>query len=127
MPASDLLEIEDARSSLEYWERRRNALPRYRRAARREARGMAMRWEERLRHAEQARFESSIAGRVLGALGLSGLWVLRSRLRRQSLVALSWSLVPRRLQLIAGGLVAAWLVTALVAVTAIAVLIAQAA
>ena len=88
---------------------------------------MAARWEERLRHAEQARFESSIAGRVLGALGLSGLWVVRSRFRRQSLVALSWSLVPRRLKLVAGGLVAALLMTAFVAVTAIAVLIAQAA
>jgi hypothetical protein len=41
--------LEDARSSLEYWQRRRKALPLYRRAARREAKEMTVRWQERVR------------------------------------------------------------------------------
>ena len=53
---------DDARSSLEYWERRRAALPVYRRAARREARDMAARWQDRLLAAEQARADFRLKG-----------------------------------------------------------------
>ena len=49
--------LDDARRSLEYWQRRQRNLPFYRRAARREAREMATHCEERVRAAEQARFE----------------------------------------------------------------------
>ena len=39
--------VEDARSSLEFWERRRRSLPLYRVSARREAKVMAGRWQVR--------------------------------------------------------------------------------
>lgn len=99
--------LEEARRSLEYWQRRRQALPVYRRAARREAREMAARWAERVTAAERVRFEASIPGRVLRALGLSQLVVRRPTKGR--VLALAWMLVPRRLKLVAAGLVAAWL------------------
>jgi hypothetical protein len=41
-------EIEEAREALEFWSRRTQRLPWYRRAARREARAMTARWRERL-------------------------------------------------------------------------------
>jgi hypothetical protein len=100
--------LEDARRSLEYWEQRRRALPVYRRAARREARELAERWSDRVRAAERARFEVSVAGRILGALGLS--YVRFAWPARRGLLAFAWLLVPRRMKLVAAGLLAAWLV-----------------
>jgi hypothetical protein len=41
-------EIEEAREALEFWSRRAQRLPWYRRAARREAEAMALRWRARL-------------------------------------------------------------------------------
>jgi hypothetical protein len=102
--------VDDARSSLEYWQRRRRALPVYRRTARREAREMASRWEERLRAAELARFESSLVGRMLSPLGISKLWLLRARFTKGGLVVLAWSFVPPKVKLVAAGVAAAWLV-----------------
>jgi hypothetical protein len=101
---------DDARSSLEYWERRRAALPVYRRAARREARDMAARWQDRLLAAEQARFEATLAGKLLIRLGISRLFLLRLRFTKLGLVALAWTLVPRKVKLVAGGVAAAWLI-----------------
>ena len=72
--------LEDARSSLEYWQRRRKALPLYRRSARREAKEMAVRWQERVRAAELARFEASTVGRLFARLGISSVWFSRARL-----------------------------------------------
>src|SRR4029079_4109183 len=100
--------LEDARRSLEYWERRRRALPFYRRAARREARELAERWTERVRAAERVQFESSVPGRILKALGLSYVPFLRPT--KRGLLAFAWMLVPRRIKLVALGLVATWLV-----------------
>ena len=105
--------LEDARSSLEYWETRQKALPLYQRRARREAREMAARWDERVRAAELARFESSFAGRLVARLGLSSAFVQRVRLTKWGVLALAWSLVPRRFKLVAAGVVAAWLLVAL--------------
>ena len=99
--------LEDARRSLEYWERRRRALPVYRRAARREARELAERWTERVRAAERAQFEASVPGRILRALGLSHI---PSGPSKRGLVAFGWMLVPRRIKVVAVGLVASWLV-----------------
>ena len=62
--------LEDARSSLAYWQERRRRLPVYQRSARREAREMAARWEGRVHEAELLRFESTVAGRILKAVGL---------------------------------------------------------
>ncbi len=100
--------LEDARRSLEYWQRRRRELPVYRRAARREARELAERWTERVRAAERVQFESSVPGRVLKALGLSYVRFLRPT--KPGLFAFAWMLLPRRIKLVALGLVATWLV-----------------
>jgi hypothetical protein len=113
--------IDEARSSLEYWQRRRQTLPLYRRSARREAEEMAVRWHARLRAAEDARFESSLLGRLLNALGISGLWLRRVRLTKRGLLLFAWAFVPRKMKLIAAGLAAAWLV--LLAVLTAAVIV----
>jgi hypothetical protein len=112
--------LEDARRSLEYWERRHRALPLYHRRARREAREMAARWDERVRAAERARFESSLAGRLVAWLGLSSAFVDRVRFTKRGLLFLAWALVPRRIKLVAGGVVAAWLIVAIAAIAALA-------
>jgi hypothetical protein len=115
--------LDDARRSLEYWERRRQSLRLHQRAARREAREMAARWEARVRAAERVHFESTVFGRILVAVGLSGLWAQRLALRKGRLLSVAWALMPRPLRLAAYGLVAAWL---LVAVLTVAVLAAVA-
>ena len=112
--------LEDARRSLEYWQERRRRLPVYQRAARREAREMAVRWEGRVREAELLRFEVTVAGRILKAVGLSRLYGRLLPLTKGRLLWLAWAVTPRRLKLVAGGLVAAWLLVSLVAVTALA-------
>jgi hypothetical protein len=105
--------LDEARSSLAYWQRRRRALPIYRRAARREASEMAARWQERVHAAEQMLFEATLLGRLLAYLGFSGLWVRRARVTKRRLLFLGWGLVPRKLKLVAGVMAAAWLVVAL--------------
>jgi hypothetical protein len=117
--------LEDARRSLEYWERRQKSLRLYQRRARREAREMALRWESRVRAAERVRFEATVAGRILAALGLLGLWTQRVRFGKQRLFFLALALTPRRLKLVAGGLVAAWLLTAVVTVAVLALVAAH--
>ena len=112
--------IDDARRSLEYWERRHKALPLYQRGARREAREMAARWDERVRAAEQAGFESSVVGRLVAWLGLSSAFVHRVRFTKSGVVVLAWALVPRRFKLIAAGVVAAWVLVAIGAFAALA-------
>jgi hypothetical protein len=116
--------LEDARSSLEFWQRRRRNLPLYRRAARREAKEMTIRWQETVRAAEQAEFESTPLGRLLAALGVSGLWLQRARLAQKGVVWLVWTLVFRKLKLIAAGVAAAGLILVF-AVVALIVVIAQ--
>ena len=96
--------LEDARSSLEYWRRRRKALPLYRRTARREAKEMASRWQERVRAAEWARFEASFAGRLLVRLGVSRLWLRRMQFAREAMVWLAWAVLMRKVRLVARGL-----------------------
>jgi hypothetical protein len=110
--------VDDARSSLEYWQRRREALPVYRRAARREAKEMAARWHDRLLAAEQVRFEASLAGRLLARVGISRLWLLRARFTKLGLISLAWSFVPRNVKLVAGGVAAAWLIMLAAGLTA---------
>src|SRR6476619_2808651 len=89
--------LEDARSSLEYWQRRRKALPLYRRADRREAKEMTVRWQERVRAAELARFEASPVGRLLARLGIS-----RARLASELTSWVVWAVLLRKFKLVLG-------------------------
>jgi hypothetical protein len=116
--------LEDARSSLEYWKRRRKALPLYRRAARREAKQMAIRWQERVRAAELALFEASLVGRLLAGLGLSSLWLRRVRFAKEALVWVSWVVVMRKVKLVVGGL-ALGLILVVATVAALVLVVAQ--
>ena len=86
---------------------------------------MALRWESRVRAAERVRFEATVSGRILAALGLSGLWMQRVRFGKQRLFFVAWALTPPKLKLVAGGLVAAWLLTAVVTVAVLAVVAAH--
>lgn len=75
----------EAREALRYWLDREARLPWHRRAARREARAMALAWQERLRRAELAALGD-------GPLGRLALWLTRPRPRvgtwvRRALVA----------------------------------------
>jgi hypothetical protein len=117
--------LEDARSSLDYWERRQRALPVYRRAARREAREMAARWATRVRAAERVRFEATLAGRVLVWLGLSRFFVGPVWFTKWRLISFAWVLVPSRIKLVAGALVAAWVIFAIATFAVIAAVLAQ--
>ncbi len=85
---------------------------------------MMVRSEDRLRAAELERFESSLLGRLLTALGVSSLWVRRMKSPKRGLLSLVWSLVPRKVKLVVGGLAAAWLIVA-VLLTAAAVSLLQ--
>ena len=116
--------LDEARGSLEYWQQRRRTLPLYRRAARREAREMAAQCEERVRAAEQARFESSPLGRLLTALGISNLWLRRMRSAERVFFWLAWAFVTRRMRFVAGGLAAVGLML-VVGVAALVVVFAQ--
>jgi hypothetical protein len=111
--------LEDARSSLEYWQRRRKALPLYRRSARREAKEMTARWQERVRAAELARFEASVAGRVLARLGISSIWFQRIQTASELLSWVAWVVVLRKVKLVVGSFVA---IAALVVIAFIVVL-----
>lgn len=117
--------LDDARRSLDYWRNRGNMLPVYRRAARREAREMASRWEERVRAAEQARFEASPIGRLVTGLGIPWRWLRLVRVGKRALLVLAWTLVPPRLKLFAGGVAAASLLLVFASITALALVIAQ--
>ena len=117
--------LDEAHSSLDYWRRRRRNLPLHRRAARREAKEMATRWEERVRAAEQARFEASPIGRLLTAVGIPGRRLRRARIEKRPLLLFAWALVPRSLKLFAGSLVAVGLVLVVGGVTALALVIDQ--
>ncbi len=114
--------LDDARRSLEYWQRRQGRLPIYRRAARREARAMATLCEERVRAAEQARFEASPVGRLLTALGISSLWLRRIRSAEPVLFWLAWAFVLRRMRLLAGALLGVALILMVGALAALLVL-----
>jgi hypothetical protein len=78
----------DARDSLIYWRDRRDALPRRRRRARREAQTMVLAWEQRLRSAEIERWGGGIVGRFAATIVV---------LRTVRPAALARRLVPRQL------------------------------
>jgi hypothetical protein len=113
--------LEDARTSLEYWQRRRKALPLYRRSARREAKEMAVRWQERVRAAELARFEASPVGRLLARLGISSIWFSRARLASELMSWVVWAVLLRKVKLVLGSVAALGILT----VVAFIVVLAQ--
>jgi hypothetical protein len=117
--------LADARRSLEYWERRRQTLPLYRRRARREAREMAGRWEDRVRAAERLRFESSPIGKLLAALGISSSWFLWLRFGRRGLRRTAWAIAPQKLKLIVGAVAATSLLVMIAAAAFVVFLLAQ--
>jgi hypothetical protein len=117
--------LADARTSLEFWRRRRKSLPIYRFAARREAKEMTTRCQEAVRAAERAEFESSPAGRLLAALGVSSLWLERARLARKVAFWLAWNVVFRKLKLVVGGIAAVGVILVAGVVVVIALAIGQ--
>ena len=86
---------------------------------------MTARWQEQVHAAERARFESSLAGRLLTALGLSSLWLGRMRLGKQGLFWLAWAVVPRRLRLFIGVLVGMAMIFVLGVLLLLAVAVVQ--
>ncbi len=86
---------------------------------------MTIRCRETVRAAEQAEFESTPLGRLLAALGISGLWLQRARLAKKVAFWLAWTLVFRKLKLVAGGVAAVGLIMVFAVVAALVVVIAQ--
>jgi len=117
--------LEDARSSLEFWQRRRKNLPFYRRAARREAKEMTVRWQKTVREAERAQFEATPVGRLLAWLGISGYWFERTHFARKAVVWVAWTLVFRKLKIVAGGIAAVGLLFVLAVFALLVLAIAQ--
>ena len=115
--------VEDARSSLEFWQRRHRSLPLYRVSARREAKVMAGRWQERVIDAELVRFERTFFGGLLKRMGVSRIWVQRGSVGRGIVFDLAWALLSRRMRPSGNGRAVAF-VAVLAVVTAL-VLIAQ--
>jgi hypothetical protein len=117
--------LDDAHRSLEYWQHRRKALPLYRRAARREAKEMATRWEGRVRAARIARFEASPVGRFFAGLGISTAWLRRVPMTKGGFFAILWAIVPPKVKLFAGAVAATWLLVALASVAVIVLVLSQ--
>jgi hypothetical protein len=84
--------------SLEYWRARAKQLSWYRIRARREARVMTQRWEQRVRAALFSQRGVSIGARVSAALLLGGISVQRLRLRTflvaMGVVAVAITILP---------------------------------
>ena len=112
--------LEDAQRSLEYWQARRKQLPFHRRSARREAKVMTVRWQERVRAAELARFEASPIGRLFARLGISSVWFQRVQLASQLMSWVVWAVLLRKVKLVLGSfaLIGALIVVLLVVVIA---------
>ena len=88
--------LEQARGSLEFWERRRSSLPLYRRSARREADWMIRVCRERVLAAERIRYGSGPLGLVRRLFaGEMPSW----RLTGANLATVLWRLVPRWIRL----------------------------
>jgi hypothetical protein len=91
--------LEQARTSLEFWSARRSGLPLYRLRDRREADEMIRRWRTRVAAAERARFGTGLLGRIRRLLALEPpswpIW------QKRTLVALAWTVVPRRAAVVA--------------------------
>jgi hypothetical protein len=119
------LPLEQALSSLEFWRGRRKLLPFYRRSERREAEEMIHRWRTRVAAAERARFGTGLFGRVRRTLALETLsWPFG---RKWALLAFVWSILPRRVALIAIAALGAFLLTLVVFGLGLTILVLQVA
>jgi hypothetical protein len=112
--------LEEARSSLAYWRRRRAALPLYRRSARREADEMISRWQARVAAAERRRYGSGPIGLVRRVLAGDLTW----RAARGGLFVFAVALLPRRLVLIVTAAALTWLLLGVFVLVALAQLLA---
>jgi len=93
------LPLERARSSLEFWRERRKVLPLYRRRERREADEMIRRWRARVAAAERAHFGTGLFGQIRRRLAHEPLsWPFP---RERAFFAFLWSILPRRIALVA--------------------------
>jgi len=111
--------LADARGSLEFWRRRRAALPFYRLRARREANEMTRRWRLRVAAAERVRYGTGPIGLLRRLLaGDRPSWLVPSA------TALAWRFVSRRLVLGAIVFAAAWLLAGALTVAALVALLA---
>ena len=101
--------LEQARSSLEFWSRRRSGLAFYRLRDRREADEMIRRWRMRLAAAERARFGTGLIGLIRRLLAREqrpwAIW------QEPALVALAWRFLPRQVALVAVAALAVTLVS----------------
>jgi hypothetical protein len=85
--------LEQARGSLDFWRRRRSALPLYRVSARREAKEMIRRSRAQVAAAERIRFGTGLAGLVRRLLAGEPLpWRLG---RQRVLLRLAWRIARR--------------------------------
>ena len=82
-------------------------------------------WQERVRAAEQARFEASPVGRLLTAIGISGRSVQLLRRARKVLLWVAWAFVTRKVKVVVGGVAAAALIVVVALATALVVVVAQ--
>jgi hypothetical protein len=109
--------LEQARTSLEFWTRRRSALPVYRRAARREADEMIRRCRARVAAAERLRYGTGPIGFVRRVLARDGAsW----RGMRAGLLMFAWALVPRRFLLVVTAVALVWVLVGVLALVTIA-------
>jgi len=67
---------------------------------------MTLRWQERVRAAELARFEASPVGRLLARLGISSIWFQRARTASELLSWVAWVVVLRKVKLVLGSFAA---------------------
>ena len=67
---------------------------------------MAVRWQERVRAAELARFEASLAGRLLARLGISSAWYQRVQFASQVLSWVAWTVLLRKVKFVLGSFAA---------------------
>jgi len=81
--------LEEAQTSLDFWQRRLADLPRLRRAARQEARASVATWEQHLREAQRARYGPSLLEQVFRALGVRHVPRTRTIITGVSVVALA--------------------------------------
>ena len=100
--------LEQARSSLEFWRERRKVLAFYRRTERREADEMIRRWRARVAAAERARFGTGLFGQIRRRLAVEPLsWPFP---RERALFGFLWSILPRRIALVAAASLGAFFV-----------------
>jgi hypothetical protein len=86
---------------------------------------MTVRWQETVRAAERAQFEATPVGRLLAWLGISSYWFQRAHFARKAVIWLAWTLLFRKVKIVAGSIAAVWLLFVLAVVALLVLAIAQ--